>query len=265
MFKQIKLPLAETATLEPVPGQFQWLIRDQENRQTYRIEKVEGGPHPYSLSYPQSQARLFQANIELVEPKKGGALFLLVCSEEACTIFELTLLGGPSFVRRSGSEVRIHWGGREQPLERFFQDEPPIIRYIDGSFLMGNEFISRKRDFEPYPKNKILTIWDWSNTEIRRESQGIEKDKKSIQYRVIQELKKGDFKVFYGKDWTPELQGKSPFEIIFDDDDAGEAADVIAVQVDEVEERIKVKFYHYKYAKGDSPGHRVSDLYEVCG
>jgi hypothetical protein len=53
---------------------------------------------------------------------------------------------------------------------------------------------------------------------------------------------------------------------IFDDDGAGEAADVVAIRVTEAngKKRIDVEFYHCKYA-GGAPGARVDDLYVVCG
>ena len=51
--------------------------------------------------------------------------------------------------------------------------------------------------------------------------------------------------------------------IIFDDDDAGEIADVVSF-IDE-SDKITIQFYHCKYSHGDNPGSRVADLYEVCG
>ncbi|WP_176458993.1 hypothetical protein [Caldifermentibacillus hisashii] len=81
---------------------------------------------------------------------------------------------------------------------------------------------------------------------IKRESQTIEKFPDSIQYNVIKKLiETGDY------------------SIVFDDDDAGEIADIIAIK--ESENDIIFEFYHCKYSHGDLPGSRVSDLYEVCG
>lgn len=56
--------------------------------------------------------------------------------------------------------------------------------------------------------------------------------------------------------------------IPFDDDSAGEAADVVAIRLtgsDDAPRGIEVHFYHCKFSHGDRPGSRVSDLYEVCG
>lgn len=81
---------------------------------------------------------------------------------------------------------------------------------------------------------------------IHKESQGIERDKQSIQYRVIQ-----------------NLISSNRYCVVFDDDGAGEIADIVGVA--EEHDKIKIQFYHCKYAHGDHPGARISDLYEVCG
>ena len=62
---------------------------------------------------------------------------------------------------------------------------------------------------------KNFKFWDWVGVNIKNESQGNEKDNTSIQYCVIKKLKEQNF------------------DIIFDDDNAGEIADVIAIKVDE--------------------------------
>ena len=56
---------------------------------------------------------------------------------------------------------------------------------------------------------------------------------------------------------------KQSYNVIFDDDDSGEAADVVAINI--FDTKINVEFYHCKYSKSDKPGERISDLYEVCG
>lgn len=60
-----------------------------------------------------------------------------------------------------------------------------------------------------------------------------------------------------------DQQYSPQFDIIFDDDDAHECADVVAIKVDG--ERINVFLFHCKYSQKDDPGARLDDLYEVCG
>lgn len=59
------------------------------------------------------------------------------------------------------------------------------------------------------------------------------------------------------------LKKRDKYDIIFDDDGPGEIADVVCISTNSSE--IAIDLYHCKYSHGDSPGSRVSDLYEVCG
>jgi len=79
-----------------------------------------------------------------------------------------------------------------------------------------------------------------------RPSQGPEKKPASIQRRVIETLLRSG-------DW----------DVVFDDDGAGEVADVVAMRLED--NRLRVHFYHCKYSSGTRPGARVVDLYEICG
>ena len=122
-----------------------------------------------------------------------------------------------------------------------------MVWFADGSSLKGNCLTELNRNFPPYPKDKI-EAWDWTGVNIRKESQGMDRDADSIQFRVIEELKKRDY------------------DVILDDDDSGEAADVVTVKVEERPTREKficVEFYHCKFSQKNTPGARIKDLYEV--
>jgi hypothetical protein len=56
---------------------------------------------------------------------------------------------------------------------------------------------------------------------------------------------------------------KQNFTVIVDDDDHGEAADVVAIA--EKDDHIEVQFWHCKFAMDDAPGARIKELYELCG
>jgi hypothetical protein len=81
-------------------------------------------------------------------------------------------------------------------------------------------------------------------------SQGLHRDPRSIQRKVIDTL----------------LKDQS-YCLIFDDDGAGEAADVVAVrEISHGERRrLDVEFYHCKFSMASTSGARVDDLYAVCG
>ena len=67
----------------------------------------------------------------------------------------------------------------------------------------------------------------------------------SIQYRVIEKLKKDNF------------------DIIYDDDYSGEIADIITIKLHS--DKLCVRLYHLKYAIDGRVSEQIKNLYEVCG
>lgn len=190
------------------------------------------------------------AEIELVDPSATAPLVFSVSGPDASATFELKLFktdGNPDYsVEVKGkSKVTIKHRGKESTLAEFFEEHVPTIWYADGSSLTGVEYVELRAKPDPFPTERI-EAWNWKGTDIRVESQGLAKNAKSIQHRVIAELKK-----------RPE------FSVIFDDDDKGESADVVAIG--EATGQIEVEFWHCKFAAADQPGARIKELYELCG
>ena len=98
-----------------------------------------------------------------------------------------------------------------------------------------------------FPSQNIVS-WNWDGVDIRKESQGLIQATDSIQYRVIQELK-----------------AKNEYCLIFDDDDPGEVADVIAIKENEEGKEFLIEFYHCKFSCRDKPGARVSTCMMFAG
>ena len=94
-----------------------------------------------------------------------------------------------------------------------------------------------------------LEAWNWDGVDIKVESQGYDKRPDSIQRKVIDQTAAGI--------WGQE------YDIVFDDDDPGEAADVVGIRIDG--SRLYVHLIHCKFSKERAPGARIGDLYEVCG
>ena len=245
-FERHGLMLSASATIAPDKETASWRISDAAGGRTYAVERTGRAPDTYAVCYPQVIAPLFRTDIGLKEPSQKGDLLFEVTTGDARATFVQTLAGGLGFSLREGQRVLIKRGSMQSPLEEFFAENPPVIRFADGSFLEGSEYVSHRHEFEPYPRETI-EAWDWTGTNITQESQGITKRSSSIQYRVIQKLRSGDF------------------DVIYDDDGPGEAADVVAVRMGQGKGPITVEFYHCKFSKEPVPGGRTSDLYEVCG
>lgn len=210
----------------------------------------------WSILVGEEECPLSEMSIDLLTPTRDGALRLMVSSENKRGEFELELYGGDEapnyrFLLQSDERVQIKRGGRAEPedISAFFYDNPPVIWFADGSALEGNQYVELRNVKPPFNAAKIQA-WDWTGTDIKKESQGADKRVDSVQARVIRALR--------GRD----------YHMIIDDDGKGEAADVVAIRIQgelTAPTGIEVEFYHCKYSGGPEPGQRIDDLYEVCG
>lgn len=217
-------------------------------------EIYKGIETPWSVRIGEQLVHISEAQLEIVEPgPEGPVRFAVVCHEERAE-FELEFFRRGEaadfrFVRRGDRQVAIRRADSTFEAAEFFSANPPRVWFADGASLDGNEYTPLKADLQPYDRGRIHA-WDWTGVDIRREAQGDERDPRTIQAAVIARLRAEDY------------------ELVFDDDGAGEAADVVAVRLlGEAAEprRIDVEFYHCKYSSEDVPGARVGDLYVVCG
>lgn len=213
----------------------------------------------WSIVIDGQEQLLSNLSIEVVGPTLDGSLKFAIASETeqaelGLELFEEELeeerTPNYRFVMWDDKTIHVRRGGAEgEEICAFFYDNPPIIWFADGSSLEGSQYVELKSMHPPYDPTKIQA-WDWSGIDLRKESQGEGKDAPSIQARVIRELKNGDY------------------VMIVDDDGKGEAADIVAIHLagdHTAPSSIDVEFYHCKYSQEATPGHRIKDLYEVCG
>jgi len=200
--------------------------------------------------YFGDQPALFtECDIELVGHERTGPLRFAVRSDAHSAEFEIVFGDGDArYPQCSGPEATIKISGKTKTLSESFGEDSPQIDFGDGSLLIYSHLYALPdgETAEPYPAARIA-VWNWSTTDIRAESQGLEKRSDSVQRHVIETL----------------LSEGDAHDVIFDDDGAGEIADVVAIRV--TEGLIQVTLYHCKYSSSDIPGSRVRDLYEVCG
>lgn len=195
-------------------------------------------------------------NIELVAPERTGHIKFAVASELEHAEFALELVDKDEILDYrysllSSKKILIRRSENAVPedITEFFYSYPPVIWFADGSTLEGNEHIEIKIKQPPYDPAKI-EAWDWTGTDLNKESQGKNKDAASIQAHVIRLLKARDYSV------------------IVDDDGKGEIADVVAVHLigdPQAPSNIEAELYHCKYSRKPTAGKRIEDLYEVCG
>lgn len=157
---------------------------------------------------------------------------------------------GVSYESDSPFEAQVTIGRRRRPLGEWFRQDPPAIRFENGAYLEHDEFFELPANSKrlPFDKDRI-EAWDWTGVDLTKESQHREKRPDSIQRKVLDQL--------LSPAHVPH------FSIIFDDDAAGEAADIVCIGIHD--NRLMVHLYHCKFSGEAAAGARVDDLYAVCG
>lgn len=193
-----------------------------------------------------NESSICEVDIKILNYSESGPLNFIVKNDAIKEEYILDITHEKYEFRGLASRgLKIRKGKNEWRMNEFFNMNPPRIKFVDQSMLEGNLLV-KVTVIPPVLKEDCIVKWDWSGVDINKESQGKVKDTQSIQYHVIQDL----------------LSNKRN-SVVFDDDGAGEIADIITIT--EETDKIGIQFYHCKYAHGKNPGSRVSDLYEVCG
>jgi hypothetical protein len=121
------------------------------------------------------------------------------------------------------------------------------MHFVDGSFMQGSQYFKAPQVTSEIPDKQIIPIeWD-EDIDLKAESQGVNgKKRESIQYKFIQYLTQNN-----------------NFDILYDDDGAGEIADIVAMK--DEGNIVQIFLYHLKYAHGGKTSNSISNFYEVCG
>ena len=153
------------------------------------------------------------------------------------------LLPGYQYEHISGPPISVKRGRNSISLEEYFETDPPVIQYVDGSFSY-NCFLIKVPEFIGEYSRGMIDVWNWGGIDIRKESMGKECSRNSIQWKVFNEI-------------------RDEYEIIINDDGPGEAADLIAVKMKD--NKVFLHLFHCKFSSDDATGARIKDLYELCG
>lgn len=130
-------------------------------------------------------------------------------------------------------------------MESFLSNYPPLLRYIDLSELDGNLLIKPQSTQELIFPEQRFEVWDWTGIDLTKESiwKNNNSREDSIQWKAANHYINGGF------------------DVVFDDDSAGEAADLICLK--EENDYIRLALIHCKYTMGQTAGERVKDVVEV--
>lgn len=186
----------------------------------------------------------------VLPPTNGKIVFTMSIADEKGLGFELSW--GPaegqfSVQQIEGPSTTVRVENHNQEIASFFRENPPVLLLVDGSEVRGSRHL-KPSESHPFTFDvATIVAADWTGVPLNLESKwknGVARPH-SIQGKMIADC---------------IVQNNS---IVFDDDDAGEAADI--VEIGELNGIVTFKLYHCKYSSGELPGERKKDLYEVCG
>lgn len=211
-------------------------------------ELLFGNEERFTIAAAELSIPFYDCEIELEEFRSANGIKFRVGSDSVAASYVFSIDKSVAhFVQTAGPALTVKRGKREQPLLELFAESPPHVYLSDGDMLVGASLfiVPRREDVLPFDLDRISADV-WAGTNIRSEAQGPEKRAESIQRRVIRSLLES-----------------GAWDIVFDDDGAGEVADVVAMKLENNE--LHVHLYHCKYSSEDTAGARVADLYEICG
>jgi len=223
---------------------------------------IEWGDHitvrnnDYISFYFDSEERdYYDLEIKVAEFGAGEPVKIIISSEGIESQYLFTIrpnrnpdseIGEYTYEHVSGPEVCIKLGNSDAiEFIKYMDEDPVIIIYANGSYSYNCHLCELNYEKLLY-NGEDLKALDWNGIDITKESQTHALFSDSVQYGFIQHL------IRYGS-----------YDIIFDDDGSGEAADIVAIKNEQ--DQIILKLIHCKYSLGGEPGARVGDLYEVCG
>lgn len=202
-----------------------------------------------TIFFDDTKVPILEVSIDLEDNLATGPLKFSISSEGKKAVYDLEINDiketGYEYRLVEGPAISIQKGNRQKKtLAELCVTDPVIIAYVDGSFSINNFFVKVNDAIGSYDKDKIEQL-DWSGFNIRAESQGKMIRKDSIQFRMFQDM-------------LPH------YDILFNDDAAGEAADIIGIRKG-AGDSLNLCLVHCKFSKEDTAGARIDDLYAVSG
>src|SRR5207244_4157246 len=111
---------------------------------------------------------LANVSLELTAPDNAGPLQFALSADRETSVFELELYEDddtPAYRYRqtAGPTVQIVRGRGSDPNDAvdFFYEDPPIMWFVDGSSLEGNQYTVLAIAGPPFDDARI-EVWDWS-------------------------------------------------------------------------------------------------------
>lgn len=158
-------------------------------------------------------------------------------SEEIPNGYQYTKVSGPDIFFKKSNKISVS-------LEEYLLSDPFIIRYVDGTHSYNCYHIPVRLDAGTFPKDRLET-WDWGGIPLNQESMHKTGNTDTIQYKAYEQI-------------------RDEYDLVFNDDGCGEAADLVAIK-DFDNETIRLCLIHCKGASGGIISNDIGNFYTVCG
>jgi hypothetical protein len=229
------IPMAATERPSLVPLGIEWPYDVVGNTSESRMVGLNGEEHP-----------LLDLDLAIVNPGLEGPIKFEVRSDSWTAEYEMNFGQTGPVITATRSDCVISVPSGSKSMSEFMTQKGMSVFFEQEAVLRTDGYLIQPDRSRPRYDPSLLESVDWSGINIRKESQGPDRDTDSVQFRAIE-----------------NLSAEAEWEVVIDDDGKGEVADIVMLRRDNG--ALEVLLAHCKYSASDTPGARLGDLYEVCG
>jgi superfamily II DNA or RNA helicase len=195
----------------------------------------------------QSSAPFVDAELTVTEFNDNGPIpFTISLPDGSSAKYKIVLNNGKMIFSPVEGQALVKKTRSTEPLADALNKIGLRIILEKEAIIEPSMVLVVPRAAAPAYRRELLKTIDWTGINIRNESQGRSRDQATVQAKAIE-----------------YVGGLASWDLVIDDDGAGEIADIVAMRIDG--NKIHVNLVHCKFSHEDNPGARVIDLYEVCG
>lgn len=202
-----------------------------------------------AIVFGETAVPLLMIDVEVSGVRESGEIIMRLSSDDQASEYLLRISEELNFGYEhehvSGPELSFKRGRSNAiPFVEYLQKDPLIVRYADGTYSYNCYHIAAPLEAGLYPRER-LEEWDWDGIPLNKESMHKVRDRDTIQYRSF-------------------LRLQDEYDIVFNDDGSGEAADLICLKND-ADGSIVLCLVHCKGAHGGRVSQDIRNFYVVCG
>jgi hypothetical protein len=189
---------------------------------------------------------LIDVDFQITRHDTTGAIPFSVVTPGWSLDYELTLGGGDMRFTAMSTDAHVVTRNKRVPLSEALNEAGLVVHFEHEALVVPPAMLLQPaRDLPPFDPTDLIPL-DWTDIDLTVESQGPARRPESIQARMV-----------------TLVDSLADWDVIIDDDGAGEVADIVAMRADD--ENLYVHLVHCKWVGGGAPRSQVGDLYEVCG